>query len=64
VKPYAKRHVKVYADSGLDEAEVSAVLVVEAPRHSAAQFQPVLLELPHACPFLLPGRASALRRGE
>src|SRR5215213_3542809 len=42
---------------GLDEAEVSAVLVVKAPRHSAAQLQPVLLELPHACPFLLPGRA-------
>jgi hypothetical protein len=36
---------------GLDLAEVSAVLVVEASRHSAAEFQPVLLELSHACPF-------------
>jgi hypothetical protein len=42
---------------GLDQPEVSAVLVVKAPRHSAAQLQPVPLELPHACPFLLPGRA-------
>src|SRR4030095_8200905 len=42
---------------GLDEAEVPGVLVVEAARHSAAQLQPVLLELPHVCPFLVPGRA-------
>jgi hypothetical protein len=29
------------------------VLVVEAARHAAAQLQPVLFELPHACPFLI-----------
>jgi hypothetical protein len=34
----------------------SWVLVVEAARHAAAQLQPVLLELPHAC-LLVPGRA-------
>ena len=37
---------------GLDLAEVPGVLVVEASRHSAAELQPVLLELPHVCPFL------------
>jgi hypothetical protein len=42
---------------GLDMTEVPAVLVVEASGHSAAEFQPVLFELPHVCPFLLPGRA-------
>jgi hypothetical protein len=46
-----------FSRCGLDLAEVPAVLVVEASRHSAAELQPVLLELPHACPFLLPGRA-------
>jgi hypothetical protein len=40
----------------LHESEVPGVLVVEASRHSAAELQPVLLELPHAC-LLLPGRA-------
>jgi hypothetical protein len=39
----------------LEESKVPGVLVVEAARHSAAQLQPVLLELPHAC-LLLPGR--------
>ena len=34
----------------------SWVLVVEAAGHAAAQLQPVLLELPHAC-LLVPGRA-------
>ena len=33
---------------------------MEAARHPAAEFQPVLLELPHACPFRLPGRTAAL----
>src|SRR4029453_9962300 len=41
---------------GLAQPEVAAVLVVEASCHSAAEFQPVLLELPHAC-LLVPGRA-------
>jgi len=40
----------------LDESEVPGVLVVEAARHAAAQLQPVLLELRHAC-LLVPGRA-------
>jgi hypothetical protein len=36
---------------------IPAVLVVEAAPRPAAQLQPVLLELPHACPFRFPGRA-------
>jgi hypothetical protein len=42
---------------GLDEPKIPAVLVMEAAGHSAAELQPVLLELPHAYPFRLPGRA-------
>src|SRR5512132_3808326 len=48
---------------GVQEPEVPAVLVVQGPGHSAAQLQPVLLELPHALPPVLPaGRARLLAR--
>jgi len=36
----------------LEESEVAGVLVMQASGHPAAEFQPVLLELPHGC---LPG---------
>jgi len=36
---------------GFEKAEVPAVLVVEASRHSTAELQPVLLVLPHLLPL-------------
>jgi hypothetical protein len=36
---------------GRDQPEIPAMLVMEASRHSAAQLQPVLLELPHPLPL-------------
>ena len=34
------------------------MLVMEAARHAAAQLQPVLLDLPHACLLCLAGRSA------